>query len=81
LNVTFRNVDEGAFRKLKAAAAETGLTMGEAASDAFRKWAGELSKFGTKKRLSVLDFKPVRIGSKTLDLTREIDEIVYGGMK
>lgn len=38
MNVTIRNMDEAAFRTLKARAALEGLTLGEAASEAVRLW-------------------------------------------
>ncbi|MEM3072737.1 MAG: hypothetical protein QW172_04700 [Candidatus Bathyarchaeia archaeon] len=41
ITVVIKDVDEGAFRRLKAEAVKKGIKVGQAASQAFRLWAQE----------------------------------------
>ena len=44
MNVSIKNIDETAFRKLKAAAAEQGKSMGVALTEAIFAWVGKSSE-------------------------------------
>lgn len=76
MDTTIRNLDEDAFRRLKARAAAEGKTIGEAVSEAMAAygswpWAGP-------KTGSLADLKPRNFGKGTEHLSLEIDAIVYG---
>ncbi len=44
MNISIKNVDEEAFKKLKAAAVEAGLNIGTAVTDAITEWAEKRRK-------------------------------------
>jgi plasmid stability protein len=77
MDTTIRNLDEKAYRKLKAKAAVEGITVGTAVSQAIKSWLEE-SK-ARKKSVSLLDMKPEHFGKKNARLSEEIDEILYAG--
>jgi hypothetical protein len=76
MDTTIRNLDEDAFRRLKARAAAEGKTLGEALSEAMRDYASW--PWGTPKTGSLGDLKPRNFGKGTEHLSQEIDAIVYG---
>jgi hypothetical protein len=76
MDTTIRNLDEGAYRRLKARAAAEGKTVGAALNEAMSAyadwpWAG-------LKRGSLADLKPRPFGKGTERLSEEIDAVVYG---
>lgn len=44
MNISIKNVDETAFRRLKAAAAEAGISIGAAVTEAIREWSEKKMK-------------------------------------
>lgn len=78
MNVVVRNVEEAAFRKLKAKAVEEGLSVGKAINQAIYAWLGKLEKPNARKRPALLGFKPIRCGPGNENVSQEIDRIVYG---
>lgn len=77
MDVTVRNVDEDAYRRLKARAALEDRTVGEVLTEAIRAYVGGgLAPF--EKTGSLLDIEPVDFGPGNERLSEEIDEIVYG---
>ena len=76
MDTTIRNLDEDAFRRLKARAAAEGKTIGEAMSEAMRAYANW--PWAGAKTGSLADLKPRRFGKGTERLSEEIDAVVYG---
>ena len=77
MDTTIRNLDEEAYRRLKARAALTGKTVGEAVSEAIRAY---LAGPGSLERtMSLGDLKPRSYPSGNDRLSEEIDVVVYGG--
>lgn len=76
VDTTIRNLDERAYRALKARAALAGKTVGELASEAIRAYLGrpDLSvKTGTLRRL-----RPESYPKGNKRLSEQIDRVVYG---
>jgi len=76
MDTTIRNIDEAAFRQLKARAALSGKTLGQALSEAIRCYLGrpgEATRLGTLRELVPEDYPE---GSERL--SEEIDRILYG---
>ena len=71
MNVLIKNVDGEAFRRFKARCAERGMHLGEAVTLAIKNWAPE------KKRKSILDFKPVRVGTGIVHFSERVDELAF----
>lgn len=74
IQVTIKEVDEHAFRELKAAAVKYKMTVGSAFNLAIENWLWSTRK--TKSDLK--DLKPVSWGRGTERLSEQVDEIVYG---
>lgn len=75
--VSFRDVDEEAFREFKAAVARKGMRMGEAVSNAFVLFTKNVD-VKTSKRMSLLDLKPVSFGPESRKSSMQVDEVLYG---
>jgi plasmid stability protein len=76
MDTTIRNIDERAYRELKARAALEGRPIGECLSDAIRVYlrsAPSLQRDG-----SLVDLLPERYEPGTEHLSDEIDALVYG---
>ena len=76
MDTTIRNLDPRAYRALKARAAATGRTVGEAVNEAIRAY---LARPDLPKRGSLRDLEPEAYGAGTERLSEQIDAIVYGG--
>ena len=76
MDTTVRNLDEDAFRRLKARAASEGKTIGEALNDAMRAYT--MGQLPFERRRSILDSKGADFGKGTEHLSEEVDAIVYG---
>lgn len=75
MDTTIRNLDEVAYRSVKARAALEGRSIGELISDAINLYLvrpAPLEKTG-----SLRDWKPVDLGPGTEHLSEQIDEILY----
>ncbi len=77
MDTTIRNLDEKAYRRLKAKAAVEGITIGTAISQAIMSWLEQEKP--QKKSVSLTDIKPEPFGKKNSRLSEEIDEILYAG--
>lgn len=75
MDTTIRNLDEEAYRVLKAQAALQGLSIGEAMTEAI--WAYVRDKRGPEAP-NFWDIEPWDFGRGTERLSEEIDDIVYG---
>ena len=75
MDVTIRNLDEKAFRQLKARAALEGITIGTAVTQAIGFWLEE--RKDRKGNASLLDMKPEHFGKKNAHLSEEIDKCLY----
>ena len=76
MDTTIRNIDEDAYRRLKARAALEGRPIGTVLSDLIRESAGRGETW--PKRGSMMDLRPVRMGKRNRHLSEEVDSIVYG---
>jgi plasmid stability protein len=74
MDTTIRNLDEQAYKELRARAVLEGRTVGEVINEAIR---GYLARPTPGKR-SLRDLKPIRFPDGNENLSSEIDEIVYG---
>lgn len=74
MDTTIRNLDEQAYKALRARAVLEGRTVGEVINEAIR---GYLARPTPGKR-SLRDLKPIRFPPGNEKLSSEIDEIVYG---
>ncbi|MGH9323221.1 MAG: hypothetical protein ACRD3V_25475 [Vicinamibacteria bacterium] len=76
MDTTIRNLDETAYRNLKARAVLEGKTIGEAVNQAIRAYLATPGPQGRKR--SLRDWKPELYPRGNERLSEEIDEIVYG---
>ena len=75
--ITVRNVDEQALRNFRAHAIHKKMKMGEALTDAMKRWVKEVDQKRTDPRI-LLKIKPFDWGSGTHKTSKEIDKILYG---
>jgi len=76
MDTTIRNLDERAYRSLKARAALTGKTIGEAVSEAIRAYLARPDLL--PRQGSLQDLTPQPYGEGSERLSEQIDTIVYG---
>ena len=76
MDTTIRNLDEAAYRELKAKAALLGKTIGELMNEAIRAYLAQA--IWLPKRGSLRDLVPESYGEGSENLSGEIDAIVYG---
>lgn len=77
MDTTIRNLDESAYRELKARAALSGKTMGELVTEAIRCY---LARPGAlTKRGNLRDLTPEAYPKGNERLSEQVDAIVYGG--
>lgn len=76
MDSTIRNLDERAYRALRARAAAEGKTVGEAVNEAIRAYLAHPAPH--ERTGSLRDLVPVELPEGTEHLSEEIDEIVYG---
>ena len=77
MDTTIRNLDRRAYRSLKARAALSGKTVGEAVNEAIREYLAH-AEFPPKQG-SLRDLAPWPFPDGSERLSEEIDRIVYGG--
>jgi plasmid stability protein len=76
MDTTIRNLDERAYRALKARAALTGRTIGETVNDAIETY---LARPGDHFRTGTLaDLRPRPFPEENERLSEEVDQVVYG---
>jgi len=76
MDTTIRNLDPDAYRRLKAHAALTGKSIGEALNEAIRAYLGRRPL--PARRGSLASWQPVEFPAGNERLSEEIDSIVYG---
>jgi plasmid stability protein len=76
VDTTIRNLDDEAYRALKAWAALHDKSIGEAMSDMIRSQVGHPQPWF--RAGSILDLPPVDFGKGTERLSEDVDEIAYG---
>ena len=76
MDTTIRNLDERAYRALKARAALTGKTIGEVPNEAIRAYLAR--PLAGSKRGSLRDLEPEEYPPGMERLSESIDTIVYG---
>lgn len=76
MDTTVRNLDEEAYRRLKAWSALTGKTIGEALNEAIRAFLARPDL--SAKRGSLKDLVPESYGRGSERLSEQIDSIVFG---
>jgi hypothetical protein len=68
MSVSIKDIDENAFRNLKAEAVRRGIRVGEAATEAFRMWVASKrqSKLRDKERMleAAKDIDKIRVENK-----------------
>jgi hypothetical protein len=77
MDTTIRNLDEAAYRSLKARAVLAGVTIGEMLNEAIRSYLARpdlLPRHG-----SLRDLKPEPYSEGSERLSEEVDAVVYGG--
>lgn len=75
MDTTIRNIDDNAYRALKARAAIENRSIGDLVSDAINGYL--LRALPEEKTVSILDWKPLDYGPGTDNLSERVDEIVY----
>lgn len=78
LTIAVRGVNPDVFRRFKAEAVSRSLSVGAAATEAFRCWL-EAKAHRAKKKESFFGLKPWDWGPGTEHASSEIDEVLYGG--
>lgn len=76
MDTTIRNIDQIAYRELKARAALTGQTIGELVNEAIRTYLARPGAHARKGSLRDLTPEPYPTGNERL--SEQIDAIVYG---
>ncbi|MFO7769684.1 MAG: ribbon-helix-helix protein, CopG family [bacterium] len=76
MDTTIRNLDDDAYRELKARAAREGRTMGQMVNEAIRAYLGRPETSGEEG--SLLDLIPEEWPEGNEHVSEEIDGIVYG---
>jgi len=76
MDMTIRNIDPGAYRELKARAALSGKTIGEAVNEAIRCYLA--TALPLPKRGSLRDLVPETYPRGNERLSEKIDAIIYG---
>jgi len=76
MDTTIRNLDNEIYRQLKAHAARTGRTIGEAINEAMRFYLAMPNPFDHRGSLFDLEPEPYPQGSERL--SENIDQVVYG---
>jgi plasmid stability protein len=75
MDTTIRNLDDSAYRALKARAALEQRSIGELVSDAIRQYL--VRPIPAEKSASLGDIRPWDFGPGTEHLSEQIDEILY----
>jgi len=76
MDTTIRNLDESAYRELKARAALTGRTIGDLLTEAIRCYLARPSPGAGRRSLRDLMPEPYPEGMERL--SEQIDDVVYG---
>ena len=77
MDTTIRNLDEGAYRRLRARAVLTGRTVGELVNEAITSYLAARPE-PRSRDASLADLAPEDYGEGQEHLSDEIDTVVYG---
>ena len=75
MSVSIKDIDENAYRNLKAEAIRHDMKIGEAASEAFRLWVA------SKRQSRIRDEELMRRAAKVMDNLREKSEVSWSGVE
>jgi len=75
MSVSIKDLDENAYRNLKAEAIRSGMRVSDAATEAFRQWVA--SKRQTHQR----DVERMRNAAKDMDELRQSNRIEWSGVE
>lgn len=78
INASFRGVEEDVFRDFKAIVAHEGLKSGKALSEALTLFVQRFEQ-KPRKKMRLMDLKPVNFGKGSEKSSAEIDAVLYGG--
>ncbi len=73
MQLSVRDVDEQAFKKLKAWAAEEGMPIGKALNIAIDQFIG-----WRNPKIKLTEIKPINLGKRAKNLSEDIDKVLYG---
>ncbi len=76
MDTTIRNLDDHAYRALRARAVLEGRTVGDLMNDAIRQYLGASGAQGPRGSLRAL--RPERVPTGSKRLSAEVDAVVYG---
>lgn len=76
-DITFRNVNKEVLQDFKAEAVRENKTFGKALVEALVIWL-EHKKFFQKKKMRLSKSQPIDFGPGTEDLSKHVDEVLYG---
>lgn len=76
MDTTIRNLDEAAYRELKAQAALAGKTIGEVMNDAMRAYLAQRTP--RQRRGTLRELGPEAYPDGNEQLSEEVDAVVYG---
>jgi len=79
MDITIRNLDEVAYREIKARSALEGKTVGQVVNEAIRVYLAR--PFPYPRNRTLRELAPIRFPDGNERLSEEIDEIVYGASK
>lgn len=79
VHASFRDVDEEVFKDFKAILAHESMKSGDALTEAMRLFLKQFKK-SRKKKQGLMDLKPIDFGNGSEHSSKEIDEVVYGGI-
>ena len=78
MDTTIRNLDERAYRELKAWAAREGKTIGQAVNEAIRAYVARAGAGARRGTRSLQELRPELYPDGNERLSEEIDAVVYG---
>jgi hypothetical protein len=73
VSVSIKDLDENAYRNLKAEAVRHGMKVSEAATEAFRQWVA------SKRQMRRRDEERMRKAAEEMDRLRSIGEVEWSG--
>lgn len=76
MDTTIRNLDEAAYREIKARAALSGKTIGEVVNEALRAYLATPGPYERTGSLREIRPRPYPEGNE--DLSERVDAVVYG---
>jgi hypothetical protein len=73
VSISIKDVDESAFRNLKAEAVRRGMRIGDAATEAFRAWVA------SQRQMRVRDRERMLAAARDMDALRESSGVGWSG--